>query len=339
METLDQRKQALLRAIVVEYVSHAEPVGSEHLAQKYQLGVRSATVRNELAEMSDMGLLEQPHASAGRIPSDHGYRYFVDHLIVWRKPGHQERNRVRQAAHEGDTLHGLLADTTRALSRLTRMLAAASVVRDATTPVRHAVITALGPDRALLVLVMGNGHVENRLLECPVGLTLEEIGQTNEALAAQLVGKTVRALTQLRPGAGETNVDKMLASALSAARSAAREMAAGTLVIEGEEFMFGQPEFQRDSEAVRMLVESLEDDPSSYELVVRANDAPITIGRENPLEQFHHFSVARRTFYVGEDEAGTIALIGPRRMDYEANLPLLDFTARAISETLTKLLR
>src|SRR5579862_9537266 len=119
MPELDARKQTILRAVIFEYVTTADPVGSELLVQKYGLGVKSATVRNELADLSDLGYLEQPHTSAGRIPSDRGYRYYVDRLIVNLEPGDLTKQRVKSAASEGDALQFLLRDTAKALSRFT----------------------------------------------------------------------------------------------------------------------------------------------------------------------------------------------------------------------------
>src|SRR3954447_6189397 len=121
MSELDPRKQTILRAIIVEYVDAAEPVGSEMLVQKYALGVKSATVRNKMAEMSELGYLEQPHTSAGRIPSDLGYRYYVDRLLQIPELAESAKSRVRGAAEDGEALQSLLRDTTRALSRLTHL--------------------------------------------------------------------------------------------------------------------------------------------------------------------------------------------------------------------------
>src|SRR5437588_11331692 len=131
MSELEPRKQSILRAVVFEYVTTAEPVGSELLTQKYNLGVKSATIRNELADLAEQGYLEQPHTSAGRIPSDQGYRYFVDNLIVPRDPESSSKQRVRDAAEDGEALLTMLRETTRALSRLTHLLNAATLVRDA----------------------------------------------------------------------------------------------------------------------------------------------------------------------------------------------------------------
>src|SRR5271154_726954 len=116
MPELDPRKQTILQAIVIEYVAGAEPVASEQIVQKYELGVKSATVRNEMAELSELGLLEQPHTSAGRIPSDLGYRYYVDRLIVTHDPSQSERATMKDATSDGDVLLAMLRDTVRALS-------------------------------------------------------------------------------------------------------------------------------------------------------------------------------------------------------------------------------
>src|SRR5687768_17230261 len=175
MHDLDPRKQTLLRAIIFEYVTGFEPVASEMLVSKYDLGIKSATVRNEMAEMSELGYLEQPHTSAGRIPSDQGYRYYVDRLIIQREPELAAKQKLKGAAEEGDALQELLRDTTRVLSRLTHSLSAAAIVRDSSLVVRNTIITAMGPQQALLVVVLSNGHVENRMIEIPPGLTLQDL--------------------------------------------------------------------------------------------------------------------------------------------------------------------
>jgi heat-inducible transcriptional repressor len=337
---LDERKEAILRAIVVEYVSAAEPVASEMLVQKYDLGVKSATVRNEMAEMSEMGYLEQPHTSAGRIPSDQGYRYFVDRLIVQRNPSPALRQKVKDAAEVGDALQTLLRDTTRALSRLTHLLSAATIVRDGTLTVRTAMLSAIGAQQALLVVVLSNGHVENRMIELPQGLTLAELGQANELLASATVGQTLRSFARAKTpaGSGQANVDRLLGILWNNVRSIAKELTRGGLITEGEEFMFGQPEFQRDLVYLSELLSSLSDSGALYEAVQAPADTTqtVTIGREHRREEMHQLSVVRQSFFVGESEAGTIALIGPTRMHYDASIPLVNYTARALSDSLTK---
>jgi heat-inducible transcriptional repressor len=340
--TLDPRKQLILKAVIFEYVSSAEPVGSETIARRYALGVRSATVRNELAEMAEMGYLEQPHTSAGRIPSDVGYRFYVDNLRTNVPPEAPTRQRVRSAAEEGEALRDLLRETTKVLSRLTHLLTAATLVRDVRIRVRNAVVSALGPDRALLVLVLNNGNIENRVVECPPGLTLEDIGQANHALSSAVEGKTLGSLARVRaPERGHNALGLFLASLFGSVKSVARDLTHSKLITEGEEYMLAQPEFQRDASRLLELIRALENEDEFHRVIANPQDQakPVTIGKENRAVSFHPFTVIRERFYVGEDEAGTLAIIGPTRMDYDSSMPLLNFAAQAISETLTKLLK
>src|ERR1700678_861593 len=156
MPDLAPRKQTILQAIVIEYVMAAEPVASEQIVQKYELGVKAATVRNEMAEMAELGYLEQPHTSAGRIPSDLGYRYYVDRLITQSELAEATRGKVRTAAEDGEALQKLLRDTARVLSRLTHLLGVATSLRETGVTVRNAVLSALGPKQAMIVLILSN---------------------------------------------------------------------------------------------------------------------------------------------------------------------------------------
>ncbi len=338
MAELDPRKQTILQAIIIEYVDAAEPVGSEMLTQKYQLGVKSATIRNEMAELSEMGYLEQPHTSAGRIPSDLGYRYYVDRLIVQEQLHDSAKQKVRTAS-EGDALQAVLRDTIRALSRVTHQMGVATTVREGNVTVRNAVLSALGPAQSLLVLILSNGHVENRLIECPLGLTLEDVGKANESLGVTVAGKGLRLLSRLKtPSAtGSAAMDKLQGTIASTIRSMARELTRGTMIVEGEEFMFGQPEFQRDVAALTSLLDDLKESDVLYEAIAPGEEnRTVTIGRENRHMQMRQLSVVRHSFFVGESEAGVIALVGPTRMPYHRGIPLVNYTARALSQSLTR---
>lgn len=340
MSELDPRKQVILRAIVLEYVSTADPVASELLTSKYDLGVKSATVRNEMAEMSNLGFLEQPHTSAGRVPSDKGYRYFVDYLIRPRDPSPEAKGQVKKVADDGEALQSLLRDVTRALSRSTMLLSAATTVRDGAITVRNAFVTAMGSQQALFVVPLSNGDVQNRALEIPEGLTLDEVGQANGALRENVAGKSLRSLQRSKPpvSAGGEAYAKFLNTLWSCLRSMCRELTRGQLISEGEEFLFGQPEFQRELPLLTDLLDSLKESDVLFDALTMPGEGAttVTIGRENRHADLHRLSVIRQTFYVGANEAGTIAIVGPTRMPYEAGIPLVNFTAKALSEALTK---
>lgn len=337
MERLDDRKRSILQAIVVEYVDTAEPVASEQLVQRYPLGVKSATVRNVMAELSDLGFIQQPHTSAGRIPSDQGYRFFVDRLISLEdvSPGTWQ---TLAGAFTGETLQTLLRDTARALSRMTGLLGVATTVRDPDVMVRTAILSALGPRQALFVLALSDGRVENRMLECPAGLTLEDVGIANEVLRVSAVGGNLRNLGRAKPPSASTKAAELLVTlAWSQLKGIARTVTRGALVTEGEEFLFGQPEFSRDVAAFHSILTELVDSDVLYE-TVSPGQGPltVTIGREHRHETMHQLSVVRRSFYVGSMEAGVLALVGPTRMRYGKSIPLVNHTADALTESLTR---
>ncbi|MEQ1822249.1 MAG: heat-inducible transcriptional repressor HrcA [Fimbriimonadaceae bacterium] len=340
MSELNQRKQTILRAVIFEYIREAEPVGSELLASKYEWGVKSATVRNELADLADLGFLEQPHTSAGRIPSDLGYRYYVDNLIADQDPAGDSQQKVRGATSEGDALQALLQEATRVLSRLTHQLTAASVVRDQNITIRSAVVSALGPKQAIVVLVLSNGHVENRMIEVPAELTLTELGLVNEWLTTSLVGQNLRNASRVKPVTGGNTSERLKVAVMTAVKSISKEINKVTVTTQGEEFLFAQPEFSRDSVAISELVDSLKESELLVDALQTPGDRPqvVTIGKEHRHAELQRLSLVRQKFYVGENEAGIIAIIGPTRMAYDTTIPLVNFTAKALSDSLTRFL-
>ncbi|MES1228286.1 MAG: hypothetical protein ABUL72_06405, partial [Armatimonadota bacterium] len=236
MAELSPRKAQILKAVIVEHVSTAEPVASDVIAAKYELGVRSATIRSEMAEITDMGLLEQPHTSAGRVPSDTGYRHYVDTLAVRPSVRPDEKEKIVKATREEEALKEMVGETTKMLSRLTRSLSAALTVRDGGLTVMHVALTALGPERGLLVLVLQNGHVENRLVDLPKRMTLDDLGQANEALASLLVGKKLSELARMKATPIASPVEKTVRGAVTVTQGIAKELMRGHLITEGEEY-------------------------------------------------------------------------------------------------------
>ncbi len=342
MDQLSERKEQILRAVIIEYVSAAEPIPSELLAEKYNIGVKSATIRSELAEISGLGFLEQPHTSAGRVPSDQGYRYFVDRLMMDAPLDKEKVQKLKEATDEEDTLQELLKHTARTLSRLTHLLAAAVIIKDSKLTVKNALLTALGPTRGLLVLILGNGLVENRVIEIPKGATLEHIGRINEALSSYAEGKSLISLTKAgTPTVGDPSLDRLLKTVCNKIQEVAKQITNSKVIFEGEEYIIAQPEFQKDPALLKQLLHSLEDESALRQAVVAEGGAisTVTIGKEHSDERHHILSILRQSFSVANEEAGTIAIIGPTRMNYEHGLRLLDFTAVAIGQTLTRVLR
>lgn len=339
---LDARKEQILEAVVNEYISSAEPIASEMIAQKYQLGVRSATIRNELVDLSQLGYLAQPHTSAGRIPSDLGYRYFIDHMVVLRDIDSDSKTRVRQTTEAGEVLQNILQSSTSLLSNMTMLLSAAVTFSDQNARVVNAMVSALSSETALLVLIFSSGHVENRLIQCPPGLSLADIGKINDELKVKVAEKSVSVLLSIKTSSDQPPgpYSKFHQSVMQMLKSIAKKMTVGKFFVAGQEYLFTQPEFAKNPSPVDRLLQGFrEGDAMQQEILNPTSENPnVSIGTENSSLPMQPFSIIRQSFSVRGQKSGVIALIGPTRMDYAYTIPVLDFHAYAISQVLSRML-
>ncbi|MCH7704267.1 MAG: response regulator [Planctomycetes bacterium] len=204
------------------------------------------------------------------------------------------------------------------------------------------VLDAMLPKRSgLLVLALSNGHVENRVVECPKDMTLDDLGRANQFLGSTVTGKTLRSLTRFRwDSSDHDRPNDLLAKASSTIRAIAKDLTRGKVIMEGQEYIFAQPEFQRDRAQLELLMKSMQDEAALYEALSSTSKGKttITIGKENRRETHYTLSILHHSFYVKDERAGAIALVGPTRMNYEVGTRLLNYTAKAITETLTKVL-
>lgn len=342
MDELTERKQRILRAVVIEYVQSAEPVGSSLLVERYQFGVGPATVRHELSEMSDRGYLDQPHTSAGRIPSDVGYRYFVNRLA---EPELDKRvaKRVRDLSKTEADLEGLLLETCKVLSRLTQYVSVAATFSERTATILSVEFAGVTRERLLMTVVFSNGLIENKIMEGRSTITLGDLHQLSIEFSRAVAGVPVRNLTRAPAPAFDTvspTAREVAKSAWRTLKSVARSATSGKVVAEGTQFLFEQPEFQQDVDALAKIVAAL----GNSDIVQEALDVPnptslVTIGSENTSEAMHALSVVAGRFYLGEAEAGAIAVVGPKRMRYSTTIPLVETAAKALTEALNRLMR
>ncbi|MFN3649315.1 MAG: heat-inducible transcriptional repressor HrcA [Armatimonadota bacterium] len=337
---LDRRKESILRAIVVNYVQRAEPVGSHFLASQEHLGVRSATIRNELAEMTDLGYLRQPHTSAGRIPSDRGYRYYVDHLMSWERLSSPDARALRgaQKVSEGD-LEQLLLQTCRVLSSLTRYTAMATPPTGAEPVIRQVHLVQASPKRLLAVVVLDNGQVVHRFCEMGQALSPGQVDQLSNMLGELL--RDVEA-----SGAGAVSLPEELTPyheelrLILAAIHRGIEGEEGDLYLDGASHILEQPEF-RDSNKVEPLVRLLEARRSAFETLRRLlreqQNVTVSIGQENPHEAMQEVSLVTARYVAGPRMYGWVGVLGPTRMHYEQSVSAVQYAARVLSETLERL--
>jgi heat-inducible transcriptional repressor len=338
---LGARKVAVLRAVVEEYVRSGEPVGSETIAERSHMGVSSATIRNEMAALEELGYLKHPHTSAGRIPTDAGYRKYVDAL----PPGGKLRDQQRRAiagffAETMLDLEDVLRGTTQLLSRVTQYAGLAVPPSGNEDMVLRVEIIEVGT--ALLVLVVGqHGGVEKLLVERPDDLHSEDIAALERRFADAFRGKAIaEALaTALRLAPDAPGFERELLLAVSDVLAG---MQAGTrahhIVVGGVANLADEAAHWR-RETVRRLFEALERESEMLHLLrdVTAEDVSVTIGAEHPTTGDWEASVVSAPFRAGDTALGTIGVVGPTAMDYVTVMASVRAGARRLSELATEL--
>jgi len=342
---LDERKRRILKAVVHEHVETAEPVGSEALALHYDLGVRPATIRNEMAEMADMGYLRQPHTSAGRVPSDMGYRFYVDRLmgsaILLRREASRAGERL---AAEATELDRVISQTCRILSGLTRYTSIATQPTAQNTIISHVSLSKVAGRKLLLVVALSDGRVEHRILDLGAEVSDADMVRTSNLLASRFVGEEIDAI-----GAPATDAAlpqaQPLASVCAEVLAVLRQVAESVSLseaevwIEGTSYFFKQPEF-KDVAKLDAVLAALEERKRLYQLLTRTILGPnvtVVIGSENPYHEMHGTSFVASRYKIGDRVAGTIAVIGPTRMDYRGAVAAVEAMARNLGELLTLL--
>jgi heat-inducible transcriptional repressor len=342
---LNLRKQRILQAIVQDYVATAEPVGSQVLVERYSLGVKSATIRNEMAEMSDLGYLVQPHTSAGRVPSDRGYRFYVNRLMPLPVIQQGESTRMRLAVESASSeLDAILRRTCALLAEMTRLTAVATPPDADGTELRQVFVTPTGPTKSLLVLLFSTGRTENRLL--PLAITAADALSLANALNARWSGVALSALRAAVADAPPPEIARLYVAwkrLVDEIIGAARSIGADTpMFVEGAHAVLQQPEF-RDVDRLSQFLSTLQERAALLELLGRALNVDrrvsvhVAIGEETGRPELLDYSVVTSAYYIGGKESGSIGVLGPTRMDYARAAAAVDLMARTVGDLLTRL--
>lgn len=336
--SLDDRKNKVLQAIIDDYVATAEPVGSRTIARKYQLGVSPATIRNEMSDLEELGYLEQPHTSAGRVPSDRGYRYYVDCLMESRSlaPGDEEviRRTFERKVREIDTL---VRETARLLAETTHLTAVMSGPQIRKAHFRELRLVPLTGDKAVLVYITDSGFIENQVLEMPVEVTMLELQRVSDTLNEQLRGQPVEALSRAAVRALQLELHKYNALLEQTLDALAMKMEPGEqhrLYLGGTTHMLSQPEF-RDVTKIRNVLSVLEDEEAVSEVLATASKvghATVQIGEEIKVRELTECSVVSATYRLGDEVIGRVGVIGPKRMEYARVISIMNAITKQLED-------
>jgi len=337
--TLDDRKLEVLRAIVEDYVATQEPVGSKALVERHNLRVSPATVRNDMAVLEEEGYIRQPHTSAGRVPTDRGYRLFVDRLSRVKPLSPAERRAIERFLIGAVDLDDVVHRTVRLMAQLTRQVAVVQYPRLARSRVRHLELVPISTTRIMLVMIADTGRVEQRLVDLPEPVSADDVAElrriVNEKLDGCRLADTPPAVQQL--------MDES-ASRVRPAMIALSAVLLETLVERGEEriAMAGTANLARGlldyQGSLRPILEALEEEVVLLKLFgeVEPSITRVRIGDENEFEDFRVTSVVSTGYGPGSTVVGGMGVVGPTRMDYPGTIATVRAVARYVGDLLAQ---
>lgn len=334
--TLDERAREIFRHIVDNYVASGDPVGSRTLSRNFDLS--PATIRNVMADLEDLGLLEAPHISAGRMPTTRGLRYFVDGILEKGMLPETQRKALEAQYKNANTPSEMFEQASTILSGLSSS-AGLVVAPKANKAIRHIEFVSLAPTRALVIIVPEDGMVENRLMDIAPGITPDMLKQASNFLSERLYGKTIAEMRDLikqeilaRRGELGEAMSHMIEEGL------ATKAGDGTLIVRGTANLLDQNSLH-DIEHVRMLMEQLEAKETVSKLLDEAGAADgikIFIGAENPIFRGHSLILTPYGDGAG-NFVGAVGVIGPMRLDYAKIIPSVSLVAEMMTRNIRKL--
>jgi heat-inducible transcriptional repressor len=340
MGSADERRFEVLQAIVADFVSTHEPIGSKSLVERHNLGVSSATIRNDMAVLEAEGYITQPHTSSGRVPTEKGYREFVDRLDEVKPMSSAERRAIQVFLESGVDLDDVLRRAVRLLAQLTRQVAVVQYPTLSASTVRHLEVIALTPARLLMVVITDSGRVDQRIVELGDVIDEHQLTQLRDTLGQALVGKRLAAASiAVADIAGRLHGGDRLGDALGRSATVLLE----SLVDHTEERLLlgGTANLTRNAAdfggSLRSILEALEEQVVVLRLLAAQQEAgkvTVRIGHETEAEQMAGTSMVSTAYGTSDTVYGGMGVLGPTRMDYPGTMASVAAVAMYIGEVL-----
>lgn len=338
---LNERKKKILQIIIEDYISSAEPVGSRTIARKYDLGLSPATIRNEMSDLELLGYLEQPHTSAGRIPSAQAYRFYVDALI---EPGTLTDNDM--ALIDGwynehrRNIDDIFQSTAKILSRMTQNVSMVLTNQQTIANFCYLKFLLLDSQHAILCIVADDGSIDTNVVDIPLGMSSEEMDYLAGKMSKLLEDRNLSDISVEILQNVHTDVveDKLIfSSLLQAVRKMTGRRQEQKVFLGGTKQLLNQPEF-RDVERVRNLLGILEEEKVLKDLLQGGEDSglKVTIGSENKFTGIQDCSMVQATYRLNGQIVGTMAVLGPTRMEYGKVISVMDYLHKYLKTILDK---
>ncbi|HEU0220348.1 MAG TPA: heat-inducible transcriptional repressor HrcA [Gallionella sp.] len=337
---LNERAQILLKTLVERYIGDGQPVGSRALQQYSGLDISPATIRNVMADLEDIGLVSSPHTSAGRIPTGMAYRLFIDTMLV-TKPLDSVRMQRMENQLQPDNPSRLIAQASNILSELTQFAGVVATAKRSTAAVRQIEFLRLGEKRVLLIIVMPDGEVENRVLLMEKDYTQSQLTEAGNFLNQNYTGCSFSQIREkLRGELRQLHQDmsELMAAALAAGDEAVAKKSED-YVISGERNLLHVHDLSSDMNRLRGLFSLFEQKTELMQLLEASRNGQgihIYVGSESGLASLDECSVITAPYSAGGRVVGALAVVGPKRMDYQRVIPIVDITARLLGNALSQ---
>lgn len=341
---LDDRKRIILQAIIDDYIDTAEPIGSRTIARKHELGLSSATIRNEMADLEEMGYLAQPHTSSGRVPSDKGYRLYVDKLMTVKDLSFDEAETIRQAMETRiNELSQLIRKASAVIAGFTRYTSMAITPQMKKSIIKALQVVPVESGKALVVVVTNAGIVRNQLVKLSLNVMPDVLISISNMLNERLSGLTLEQISsKVNNGLEEeTGVPKeILVPVLEGVAECINLIDNPEVYLEGTTNIFNYPEF-RDILKAREFMNMMDQKASLYRLLadsVEKGAVTVSIGSENDISGIKDCSLVTLNYNLGNSFFGSIGVIGPTRMEYPRVISSMNHIRKMINQEIKKLL-
>ncbi|MEM7618334.1 MAG: heat-inducible transcriptional repressor HrcA [Pseudomonadota bacterium] len=333
---LDERARNVFRHIVESFMNDGDPVGSRTLSR--QIDFSPATIRNVMSDLEEIGLLQAPHISAGRMPTDLGLRYFVDGILEIGTLSDTERAALEEECSDNDSsLDNILEKASSTLSGLSQSAGLVVAPKQADKPIRHIEFISLAPDKSLVVIVSEDGSVENRIIDMAPGITNDMLREAGNFLSEKLYGRTIAEMNKVileEIEARKAEMDNLTVSVIKS--GLATKLDNGKLIVRGTSQLLSDSKAQEEVEKLKTLMEKLESQETVSKLLDEASDAEgikIYIGSENSIfEGSGHSLILSPYRNNNENIIGAIGVIGPTRLNYAKIIPSVNYMAEIISQ-------
>ena len=335
---MENRKQAILRAVVQEFTTSAVPVGSQALQSRYFVNLSSATIRGELAELADLGYLTQPHTSAGRVPTDSGYRYFVDFLMDTEPIPEQVKNYIQGELRAAPVdVQGLVERIAMTVAAVTQNASVASAPQGSLTKIKHLDLVSLEPKEVLLILLLEGNLLRQQVVNTTQAATQAQLTRLAARLNASLGGRASDEARRAYEGA-PLGLEKELLGRVVAVLDLYEKGSESLVVHDGVRNLLRQPEFA-ESSRLHQVLEVLEETRYLTILLrqlIGESDLQIVIGSENTSSQLQGCAVVLTTYGLADRLKGVVGVVGPTRMAYSQTVARLQAVARGASERMAE---